>query len=143
MDIATIMQAIKDITGHQWMPLAILIIGYLVTLTSDVSKFPVTVPARWKPVIVLVLGQAYAVLQNINGGEKWQSAVYHGLLTSFATMGLFDLVINGIFNGNLPKWLAWLAFFDKKLVAAKAQGATIDAPLVGTRKTSVPPPPAT
>jgi hypothetical protein len=140
MDFQTIMQALQDITGHKWMPLAILVIGYLVTLTSDTSKFPVNIPDKWKPVVAIVLGEVYSTLIAISDGTNWKAAVWHGLVTAMATSGLFDLVINGFFNGNLPKWLKWIAFIDPKLISAKEKG-TLVAPAVGKARDSSAPPP--
>jgi undecaprenyl pyrophosphate phosphatase UppP len=48
--------------SKQWMPIAIIAIAYLVRLTSDQSKFPVFVAARWRPMIVIALAQVYAIL---------------------------------------------------------------------------------
>lgn len=128
--LTLVLQAFQDITGHQWMPLAILVIGFLTTTLSDTSKLPVSIPDRWKPVLVVVLGETYAVLIDHQGGTAWLPSIWHGVVTAFSAMGLFDLVVNSLFNGNLPKWLAWLALIDPKLVAAKNIGA-LKAPLVG------------
>jgi hypothetical protein len=130
MDINTILQAIADVTGQKWLPLAVLIVGWLTTMLGDTSKFPINIPDRWKPVIVIVLGQVYAVLQAVTGGASAGKAIWNGLLTSFVTMGMFDVVIKAIFQGNLPKWLAWLALIDPNLAAAKSLG-TLKAPLFG------------
>jgi hypothetical protein len=131
-------QSFLDVNSRAWMALAVLLVGYVTTLTSDTSKFPVNIPTRWQPVVVVVLGQVYAVLLSIQGGTPWEPSVWHGLLVSFTTMGLFDLVINGIFNGNPPSWLKWLAAIDPNLAAAKMRGVQLVGPVLGHK--SVPPP---
>jgi hypothetical protein len=134
------MQAAADFTGHKWMALAIVVIGYLVLLTKNTSKFPINIPARFKPLVVIVLGQGYAVLEAINGGSPWKTAVSHGVWVAFGSMGIFDVIVNSIFNGKLPKWLAWLSFVDPKLTAA-CEAGTLQAPLVGKKTISTAPPP--
>lgn len=96
------------IKTHGYLPLAIVIVGYLARLTSDMSKFPINIPQRAQPLVVLVLGQGYAVLLTIGGGMPWKDALLQGFLTSLLTMGLFDLVIKAWFGGKEPAWLARL-----------------------------------
>ena len=100
---------IQSALAHRWLGLAIVIIGWLTRIVSSDSAFPVTIPTRWKPVLVIILGQAYGALTLILGGASWQSAVIDGLMVAFCTMGLFDLVIKAIFNGNEPRWIKILA----------------------------------
>lgn len=88
--------------------IAVVVVGAITRLLKSDTKFPIDIPARWQPVIVLVIGQAYAVLQAIVGGVNWKTAVTSGLQVAFLTMGLFDLVIKALFNGDAPWWLAWL-----------------------------------
>jgi len=95
--------------AHKWMALAIVTIGYLTRLSKDDSRFPVTIPSRWRPVVPLVLGQVYAALVASQGGMPWKQAVMVGLTTSVWTLGLYALVIGALFNGNEPQWLKTLA----------------------------------
>ena len=99
--------------SKQWMPIAIIAIAYLVRLTSDQSKFPVFVAARWRPMIVIALAQVYAILAAVQAGTTWQDAGLHGLETAVWTMGLFDVLVNAIWNGKEPPWLAFLLGFVK------------------------------
>lgn len=94
--------------SRQWMPVAILVIGYAVRLTSSDSPFPVNIPARWRPLVVLALGQLYAILTAVLGGLPWSVALLHGFETAVWTMGLFDVVVNAIWNGTEPSWLQLL-----------------------------------
>lgn len=134
VDPGFILQLFQDVTGHKWMPLAILVIGYVSTLVSDTSRMPFNIPDRWKPVFVVVLGQAYGALQAIGSGAQVWPTVYHGLVTAFVTMGLFDFVVKAVFNGDLPKWLAWLALIDPNLAQAKKAGMLPPQPVFGKPK---------
>lgn len=103
-------QALIDAILHmKWLPLAIIVIGYLTRLLTDESKFPVSVPARWRPVVVVVLGQLYGCLMLAENGATWKTVVVTGLVTSFVTMGLFDLLVKAVFNGQPPWWVDVLA----------------------------------
>lgn len=108
-------QILALITGRHWLALAVLVIAYLVRITASDSKFPVTIPDRWKPVVVLTLGQVYAALIAIQGGTAWKVAAFHGFMTALVTMGLFDVVAKALFNGREPAWFKALAGVPKAL----------------------------
>lgn len=115
MDQTEISNALMLLAGRKWLLLFILIIGWFTRLFSDKSRFPAEVPARWRPVIVLVLAQCYSTATAIDKGIPWRTAVVQGLIVAFMAMGLFDLVVKAFFNGNEPRWIAWLALiFPKK-----------------------------
>ncbi len=78
--------------SHSWLALAVVVMGFVTRLLKSDTKLPVNIPARWQPVIVVVLGQVYAVLQATAGGLTWKLAVEQGVYASFITLGLFDLV---------------------------------------------------
>jgi hypothetical protein len=130
MSLDTIMQIFKLATGHQWLPLAILVVGYLVTAMGDTTKLPINIPDRFKPLLALLLGQLYAVLEAVYGGSPWGTAISHGILVALSSVGFLHLLVNAIFNGTLPKWLAWLAFIDPTLTQAK-KASTLVAPVFG------------
>lgn len=109
MTLADVMNIVSLLTAHHYLPIAVIVIGYLTRLTSDMSKFPINVPTDYQPVVVVVLGQVYAAIVAVSGGASWKDAVISGLATSLFTMGLFDLVIKAIFKGKEPAWLARLA----------------------------------
>ena len=109
MDQTEITNALMLLAGRKWLLLFILIIGWLTRLFSDKSRFPATIPARWQPVVVLVLSQVYSTATAVQSGVPWRTAIVQGLLVAFMTMGLFDLVVKAFFNGNEPKWLGWIA----------------------------------
>lgn len=103
-----IMTVFSDVTSHAWMALAIAIVGFVATALSSASNFPVSIPDRWRSVLVIVLGQGYAVLVAIKGGVAWLPAVEQGLVVAFTTMGLAKLLLEAVFPNGLPTWLQWL-----------------------------------
>lgn len=127
---------IAAIVTMKWLPLAIIVIGYLTRLLTDESKFPISVPARWRPVVVVVLGQLYGCLMLVQEGSTWKSVVVTGLVTSFVTMGLFDLLVKAIFNGQPPWWIDILA-----LIFPSNPTQPTDANAAKTAATKPPPPP--
>lgn len=129
MDAKTILAIVADLGGHKWLPLAVVVIGWLSSLTSDWSRFPVNIPDRWRPVVVIVLGQVYAGLSAVAGGTPWRQALLDGFIVSFTTMGLYDLVVKAAFGDKIPRWLSWLSF-----------GTSAEHPKLASRATT---PPAT
>jgi hypothetical protein len=130
-----------DFTDQKWLPLAMLLISYMTAAMGDTSKLPISIPDRWKPVLVLALGQVYTVLQAEQGGIPWQKAVWNGIVASFGAMGLFAVAFKSIFPAGAPSWLSWLAFIDPQLVSAKAT-VGLDTKLFGfSRPSKFPPPP--
>lgn len=113
MDIDTILKIMQLGTDHKYIPIAIIVIGWLVALTSDWSRFPINVPGRFQPLVAAMLGIAYGALHQIDGGMVWWKAIGGGLVVGLTTGGLYDVVINAVFDGNVPSWLAWLAFAKK------------------------------
>jgi len=112
-------QLLDLLTSHNYLALAVVLIGWSVQMLGPDSKFPLTIPLIAgrdpKPLIVAVLSMAYAVVVAVSGGSSWADALKHGALTGLLTMGLFDLVVKFAFNGNVPAWLNALALiFPKK-----------------------------
>lgn len=114
MNADTALEWVKLGTEHKWLALAVVVIGWLTSLTSDWSKFPITVPGRWQPAVAAGLGLVYGVLQKVDDGMPLQKALIGGLLVALATGGLFDLVVNGALDGRVPPWLGWLSFAKKE-----------------------------
>ncbi len=110
MNLDTLLQLAKLFTDHKYIPIAIVLIGWLTSLTSDWSKFPITIPGRYQPLVAAGLGIVYGMLEKIDSGTVWWKAILGGLLVGLATGGLYDVVINAIFAGKVPSWLAWLSF---------------------------------
>ena len=134
------LQIVQDFTGQKWLPLAMVLISYATAAMSDTSKLPISIPDRWKPVLILGLGQVYSVLQAETDGVPWQKAVWNGVVASFGAMGLFAVAFKAIYPNGAPSWLSWIAFIDPELVNAKAT-IGLDTKLFGHSHPSKPPPP--
>ena len=118
-------QIIAQVGSHDWMALAILVFGLIQTWIGAASAFPINVPEKWKPVVTVVLGQAYAVLLIVQAHQAWQMAIVHGLTTSVVVL----LTSHAIWAADTaPNWVKWLALllqnsssYDK----AKAAGGQL------------------
>ncbi len=122
IDIATILQWLQLVQDHKWnylgLVIAVTLIGWLTSMTSDWSKFPLTIPGRWQPAVAGFLGLLYAPL--VAGaaamkagtpiGAAMLGAIESGVFMAALTAFLYDLVIRGVLNGTVPSWLAWLSF---------------------------------
>lgn len=127
MDWQTISQFVLE---QKWLPLAIFIVGYLVRLTNDDSKFPITVPQQWHPVVALFVAQVYGVLV---AWPNWHPAVQPALIVALAV-----LAVKAHYNGNDPEWFKWLA----RVMSPQEQASkAVDKAAILTVKASLVPPP--
>lgn len=119
MDWSTIIQmiiaVIKDVTGHQWGLLMVLVSGWVVQLLTQDSKFPISLPASWntnvwKPVAVVLASETQAVVWSVvhDHVAVWV-AVVTGFKVAMSTLGLWSLVIKAIYDGKPPEWMNELA----------------------------------
>jgi peptidoglycan/LPS O-acetylase OafA/YrhL len=116
MDFTTVWTLIA--TKH-YMMLAIIVVGYLWRICASDSNFPVDIPTRWRTVLVIVLSQIYSTLiAHAKDGASWNDAITHGFFTAFIVLGLGTFIIQGVFNGNEPRWLKWFAWVPKPLQPA-------------------------
>jgi hypothetical protein len=98
MDTQTILDLISK---HQWIGLAALIIGFLVRLMKDDTRFPpFAIPARWRPWAALGLGVVSGVLQAVSTGTAWKDALLGGLVSAFAAIAGHDAIVNGVLGGR-------------------------------------------
>jgi hypothetical protein len=108
-------QVLGDVTGHRWMPLAVLLSGWLVMLLRRDSRFPVSIPDRWssnrwKPVVVLLASAAYGGLAlMLDPAVHWQDALVLSVRSAVFTLGLYAVVIKAAFGDKVPAWLQRLA----------------------------------
>ncbi len=72
-----------------WIPFAIFVVGYLVRITADDSKFPINIPHQWHAVTALVLADTLNVLTS---WPDWKTA-FHPYY----------------FGKTEPVWFRWLA----------------------------------
>lgn len=77
------------IQSHAWVPLAALVIGFLVrALKSDAFVLPpsLAVAAPYRPLLVLALGIVSGVLDAVVGGTPWRDAIVGGLLSALMAL---------------------------------------------------------
>lgn len=71
------------VLAHKWIAVSAIVIGVLVRLAKeDVTTIPVVVPAKWRPLLAVVLGQLSAVLEHLAAGAPWGTAVVDGVIAS-------------------------------------------------------------
>lgn len=114
MDQQELTSALALLAGRKWLPLIVLLIGWATRLLSDKSRFPVSVPTRWQPVIVLALSTLYATGTAVVSGASWRDAAVHAFVVACVTMGAFDLLVKAVFDGKEPTWLGWIALVFPK-----------------------------
>ena len=103
MDPDVISQILALVKAHSWIALAALVIGFLVRLVRDdstVAWFPITIPARWRPLIALGLGIVSGILNALVAKVDWPSAIVGGVVSAVTAMGGHAVVINALRNGR-------------------------------------------
>lgn len=89
------------IAKHQWIGLAALIIGLLVRLMKEDTWFPpFAVPARWRPVVALSLGELSGALQAVSTGTPWRDALLGGLVSGALAMAGHGAIVDSLRNGR-------------------------------------------
>lgn len=77
---------VESASKGSWVAIAAVCIWVFIrVLKSD--SIPVSIPAPWRPVLAVVLGQAFAVLSSVVGGLSWSAAVVAGLVASAGAIG--------------------------------------------------------
>lgn len=77
------------IQSHAWVPLAALVIGFLVrALKSDAFVLPswAAVAAPYRPLLVLALGIVSGVLDAVVAGTPWRDALVGGCLSALMAL---------------------------------------------------------
>jgi hypothetical protein len=70
------------ILAHKWIAASSILIGAIVRLVKSDTILPVDVPAKWRPLLAIVLGQVAAVLEHLAAGASWGTAVANGVIAS-------------------------------------------------------------
>lgn len=126
--------------AEKWLPLAIFVVGYLVRITGDDSKFPINIPHQWQPVVALFIAQVYGVLV---AWPNWHPAVQPALIVALGV-----LAAKAYFHGNEPAWFTWLArvMTPAEKVTKQVDGMPVEVSAVAiatdarTAETLTPPP---
>lgn len=106
--------------AHAWAPLSILVMLWFYRALADDSKFPLSWPAKWakwKPVVLIALGQAICVTKAITVSHlAWYVAVEHGVIISFMALGGVHILRLWWPEGQEPTWLKYLVLAFGKVV---------------------------
>lgn len=108
-------EALDLFKQHAWAPLSILVMLWLYRALASDSSFPVSIPAKWKPLAIISLGQIIAVTKAIAISHVvWYVAVSNGLIIGFMALGgVHMLKLWWPVEGSEPKWLKVLVLvFD-------------------------------
>lgn len=106
---------------HLTLATAIIVVGYLTRIAAPDSKFPITIPVKWLPVVSIVLGQLYGVLVKVQSGASWEVAISNGLTVAFGSMGLAFAFGTAIWGGDEPKWFKTLVFVIQSITQLDVQ----------------------
>ena len=89
------------VAKHEWVGLAALIIGLMVRLMKEDTRFPpFAMPARWRPLLAMGLGVASGVLQVASTGTPWRDAILGGLVSGFVAIAGHDAIVESLRNGK-------------------------------------------
>lgn len=96
------LQSILDlIERHQWVGLAAVIIGLVVRLMKDDTRFPpLSIPPRWRPWVALALGVVSGVLQAASTGTPWKDALLGGVVSACTAIAGHDTIVNSLRGGR-------------------------------------------
>jgi hypothetical protein len=97
-------QAFYDLLlAHKWWGVAAVVIGILVRCTKDdrlVAWIPVSVAARWRPLLAVGLGIISGVVEAIAAGTVWPVALIGGIGSAITAMSAHAVVISSLRNGR-------------------------------------------
>lgn len=88
------------IDQRKWVPLAAVVIGFVVRLLKSDTKIPITIPPRARIFIVFGLGVASSVLEKVVEGKTWTSALVGGAVSVAMAVLLHETVIASIRGGK-------------------------------------------
>lgn len=91
---------ITMIERRAWVPLAALVVGFLVRLLKSDTKLPITIPGVYRMWVAFGLGVVSGVLEHVATGVSWTSAIVGGLVSAaFAALG-HDALIGSLRAGR-------------------------------------------
>lgn len=89
------------IAKHEWVGLAALVIGLIVRLLKEDTRFPpFALPARWRPLLAMGLGLASGVLQAVATGTPWRDAIVGGIVSGALAIAGHGTVVESARNGK-------------------------------------------
>jgi hypothetical protein len=89
------------IERHEWPALAALIIGLIVRLLKEDTRFPpFAFPARWRPFFALGLGALSGALQAVSTGTPWGEALLGGVISGALAIAGHGAIVDALRNGR-------------------------------------------
>ena len=89
------------IAKHQWVALSSLIIGLIVRLMKEDTRFPpFAIPARWRPMLAIGLGVLSGVLHTVASGTPWRDALLGGLVSGSLAIAGHGTVVDSARDGK-------------------------------------------
>lgn len=85
-----------------WLSIVTLVIGGIVRMFKADVPWTKTVPAKWRPLLVLALGGVATALDAVLGGDTWLDALKIGMGGALGAMVGHDVVVTGLRNGKEP-----------------------------------------
>jgi len=99
MDVQTLVNEMID--KRAWVPLAALVIGFLVRLCKSDTKFPIDIPPKWRWTAALLLGAVSAVLEKkMNSNLTWLQASVGGVFSFALAVAGHSGIIDGMRSGK-------------------------------------------
>lgn len=86
--------------AHAWLPLAALVIGFLVRIAKNDVPVPVNIPARYRSIAAIALGILSGVVQAIVAGVSIPMALLQGLGAAMTAIAGHDVLIEGVRGGK-------------------------------------------
>src|SRR5262245_24098450 len=80
---------------HPWTAIAGAAIWLVIRLLKS-DAIPINVPARWRPVLALVLGIASGVAEGLTQGRDWQEALLAAATAAFGAIGFQETAVKGL-----------------------------------------------
>lgn len=89
------------IAKHEWVGLAALIIGLIVRLLKEDTRFPpFAMPARWRPLLAVGLGIGSGILQAASTGTPWRDAILGGVVSGLVAIAGHEAIVESIRDGK-------------------------------------------
>lgn len=89
------------IAKHEWVGLAALVIGCVVRLLKEDTRFPpFALAARWRPLLALGLGIVSGALQAVSTGTPWRDAILGGVVSGVVAIAGHEAIVESIRDGK-------------------------------------------
>lgn len=125
------------------LPALVVVALYVRKLVGPDSKFPVTIPHAWAPIVSSAAGLAYGLLSSLAAGVSPLAAAI-AMLAAAAASGFLDGLLTAIFAdpAKVPWWAKALVFLFDDSMGGGGSGNAAGAGQSSAMVTSIKPPPA-